>query len=1208
MKSQSNLTPIKPDAIYKLLPEVVRAGDGSEAILAYMEACAEEHNFFAKKMALLPSLQDPTVAGAFTPEDFGESSSNYSLYLSLFNRNNSATSPLTDNEKILMGQLQELLQGSLSAKTFQDNALNLLSKTVGAQLYSKYFTATNRQLIETSVYRNHIKGTQSSVYVLGRILGFIDLKVRELWTRFAMKDPSNPSSDTNVLDLASFPDEYPYWPSSEVYDGTVTKLLERKDDTTAQYLATEVQQAPVPDPEYDPTILNDGDVYSASFTFLTPGIGSTNYYLDTINEHNPFGSFTTDIAQRLRVGTYYLEGGDGVNAAYAMIPYSSGSGVKNIYSLSASAGILTFVVDNTSGLSSGQTINITGTGDFDGTFPILSISSGDSTVSIAYDGVVPSMLSNGYVYYSAQGFAQFVALTWGDWANGVEISVTPSTYGITQDIRLTGPQSKIKFKSSYFDLSMVSDIVIFPTLYPCVPVFPSGDGSLSDFDPNVTSTFTRNIVSVSGTSDNRQFPRLYLDSVDGLEINTFVKIDGVPSLSGDVGLPYSNIRQITQIDPITNSIVIRSFPGEDMLYNFDFSGSGTVTVGRLPSALPVTGSLNGDRQIASADQKVMDFTSFLELISTLRVLFESLRPITRTVRQENFGFLLRDNMLYAPLYAKDSVILDDGAGTKYALSVVGGVATWTVVGSGSATPVLQQDAVTYEYGQWAISTVAGQPVFSTTPYNATTTGTNTDVVYIPGGGYVYLASGALTVASSAPEYIVNSIHSDGTTDESVLETDKHKVVENNPNADVMSPDASSTDVPDPKFKFQIAPEDDLSTFRTAVEDIKTGMAANWQIPSDSDMRNIDEEWYYRFDGGFLGRDLRLRSTGVIAGIVEPLPSGILSYNYPIKFLDYSGIYTWRNRQTNVAYATHYTYDAGARVDTSLASYDGQIEGATQLNLPTPVPIPSTGSGVTPNGQSWSTLDRIWTDEIVRPVTTPSPYTSVTNAGGKAVFVFSSLGSLAVGMYFTILSGPYAGTGRITAITGLNVKTSLTYSSTDTGTILIHLPEAQLWDKPKTFNVSVVSANTNASDNTLTVRVVDNTGAVLASNSVPYQNTLNLSVSVSQASVHVQVGSPVAGTAGLVTLSRLATDEPLLITPFAMGSFLWGGGHRDAVEVTITDGTKHFLDYGADDSNEFTDGDGNTSWRGGKWSGNSGAWTAITRTGLPAILSTPSSVL
>ncbi len=82
MSPQSNFRPIQPDALYRLLPAVVQSTDPNGAILSYMAAQAGEHNFLGGKMAGLSKLQDPSLVGKFSPEDFGESSGDFALFLS----------------------------------------------------------------------------------------------------------------------------------------------------------------------------------------------------------------------------------------------------------------------------------------------------------------------------------------------------------------------------------------------------------------------------------------------------------------------------------------------------------------------------------------------------------------------------------------------------------------------------------------------------------------------------------------------------------------------------------------------------------------------------------------------------------------------------------------------------------------------------------------------------------------------------------------------------------------------------------------------------------------------------------------------------------------------------------------------------------------------------------------------------------------------
>jgi hypothetical protein len=1328
MRSQSKLQPVSPDAIYNLLPQVIRSNDPNGAIASYMSAQASEHNFFLQKMSELPVLHDPRLVGQFDPAGFNESTSDFDLYVeeSKKDRSKMTVSELRDHDTLLV-QLEERVPHSVRAYKLQNRLLGLLASTVGARIYNKYYVASNRQLIETAIARHHIKGTHSSVRILGRILGFIDLKVRELWSRFTIRDPGEPGNALNEFDFADVPEQFPYWPISEQYDGNINRFTERGDATSPDVVnpTDEVAQFPPPNPAYDPTKLDDrldnnGEklLYEVKFEGLKPDKLSGRYYLDLINNHNPFGNFSNDILDLLKPGTYYLHGGNDIKLAKTVIPYAAKSAVRAVRAIRGEDDLLLVTVDKGNENFLLGSLVYLGEAGFDDFFTIKTILEVGNRVELGFDypkAVVPSSGSLGHLIYSELGFVIFEALAFGDWANSVELRVNPDVGG-AQIVRLIGPQSKIKFKSSYFDLILSGDISLFPTLYPSKDVEPCFDGSLDDLIVEPTTVFT--ITSVDTDYVSTRFPRLTLDvpggdyadgTVGGITPGTLVKIDGLAFTRSN-----EELRRVIEVDAVNNALVIEGPPGAptEAIPIFEYAGntgtvSGTLTFGRVAGELPVTGSLGGTRQIAAPNTKVVDFVSFSELLATLRELFEELRPLTRTQRLSRAGFLLKDQMLYAPYYIKDHVVLQSDDGYNYRLRVDRDKRVWweEVDSDLIPTPIVQRMVqttsdprlaviISLDYVAWKIRRVNGLPEF----YVDQTAGVaQSDIVFVtdgvteavtPGGdivtddglsptttilyeprkftgfqGYVVVENNRLVAYTELPDQL-RSIHGDGTTDETgELATDKHLYAENPDNqalSDSLSDDGHTSDKPRATFRFNERPEDDLD-FQYGVGDaIRTFLTSRWYSSlTKDDYSFVDEAWSYQFaDGAFNGRDLRNRSAGVLPHAAEPSPSDVSFYlGYPIRFITLSGKVVWRERDitTNAPHTSVYflgdvnldnndppalnemptrldyidgsiTYDMDTATpihNTEVVTADGQIE--SQESVRDNEDISVLGSGVTPNNQSWGTLDRIWQSRVSRDFESPTTFTSVNNASGKAQLVMGLRHGLSVGMKIRIASGAYAGVATILNIQSSNqtslVTINMSYTATSSSAIACRMVEMQMWETPRDLKLTLRSGASATEELVYAVYGSDYDGSnevLLDSGSVVATGTgvLHLTGIESQL-VYVELSSVAEGQLADVALEREVIDLPLIRNPFALGRKVWRDG-RDALEVTIMDDGDHFWSGGL--GNHFTDTSKSEisetytqvtydpgsslavpSWRGGDWGLGARSWTIIERGTLPSLL-------
>jgi len=848
------LTDIDEDELFKRhLAHVIRATDPG-AIQSLFRAIASERNFFIQKGRDLPRLQDPAQAASFDVASLGEDPDLYAELIALRNLNSLTT--LEEERKTF---LESRLLKSLDAEAFEKRALDLLSKSVGAQSYGRYQVATIRELISTAILRHQIRGTHTSFEALGRILGFIDIKITELWSRYSIKDPSNPRAVRNITDFASTPEQSPYWPLGNVYSGILEKSIPRGNPS---YLALEPFQSPLASALYDPTDLDDGDPYTVEFLEANGDLESEYQYNRVVDGHNPFGNFTSVISGRLVPSTYVLTGGTSQKRASVNIPLRNSS-----------------------------------------------------------------------------DYVTFEAITIGDWANGVILKITTSSNG-NQRISLTGSQSKIKFKSSYFDIALTMDNEIFPSLFTPTPIETNPSAAHADLDLSYNPTVL-NITDVSNSFLGPLFPRITLDGAVPSE-RSLVRIAGTGSLNGDW-------KVLSVVD--TDVMVL-----EGGTYRYDWTGGGTCTYGRQAGDYPWTGSANGVQALADpAELYQMPTQVYNEIVATLRSMVEEIRPLTREVRKESLGYLLRDQVNYAPFTVTNQVVLESENGTKYEATIQeGNTLVWSV-STETVTQIVQKDEVDGLLYQWTIS---NDGELSFVRYNGDSL-TIENVVFLQDGSlkaFFYPSNGELIGSINSPEQVVSSLHLDGTVDESVIGLEYAKVVENPPEEliEFFNEEASSSDVPSDDFAFQSRPEDALDINNLLGDIIETFIHTDFPDDAGTSFATRGTSWYYDLSGHFFGLKSRTRHCGIHDQIIEPPQSGTeihedgLINNYPIGIANHHNVVAWRDRVSNEPYTSYYIHETennnkriGARrIDQTLIG-----DGPYEVGVPNVV-----GVGVTCNNR------------------------------------------------------------------------------------------------------------------------------------------------------------------------------------------------------------------------------------------------------------------
>lgn len=204
-----------------------------------------------------------------------------------------------------VSQIAALEYTTDQARTAENRTLQLLADTIGAHLYADLGTTDSeiilnqKRALKTYFARLKIKGTALSFNLLGRLHGFDDVKFTPLWGRVSPRIPNS------VGDIANDPDF----------------------SQSPQGLPTPGQ----PSALYNPTVLNDGDIFIWQSGLLGVDASQTDYIESNINGFNPYiiieavGGTTATLLLPLP-GTYYLSGGTyGRKATTDILPAANGA-------------------------------------------------------------------------------------------------------------------------------------------------------------------------------------------------------------------------------------------------------------------------------------------------------------------------------------------------------------------------------------------------------------------------------------------------------------------------------------------------------------------------------------------------------------------------------------------------------------------------------------------------------------------------------------------------------------------------------------------------------------------------------------------------------------------------------------------------------------------------------------------------------------------
>lgn len=256
--------------LYERLPDAVINGDEKgyiEAVISGYQDRLEDVRSYAKK---LDGFWTPgaTPDGAFNVilvDLTSEQGKTYTRSLDLQTDTPAEGSALLPKWASLqlgipIEDLSNVRYGFDALRNVDVNTLSWLAATLGAVLYQttllsdSALAAAQVDLVETWFPRLKFKGTAQSFEVLGRILGFDDVRMTPLWTRLSPRVPDDVGDPLNDPDFQASPE---YLPRQEI------------------------------GPFYDPFVYRDGPFFSWTGT-ASNGTNSTSFYTETITKHNPW--------------------------------------------------------------------------------------------------------------------------------------------------------------------------------------------------------------------------------------------------------------------------------------------------------------------------------------------------------------------------------------------------------------------------------------------------------------------------------------------------------------------------------------------------------------------------------------------------------------------------------------------------------------------------------------------------------------------------------------------------------------------------------------------------------------------------------------------------------------------------------------------------------------------------------------------------------
>ena len=325
------------------LPPGIIAQDPKGLIQAVVNAFQDNYEDLRSAATDLANLWSPTGAVGFPRTVIlytyhGPGGQNISIEQDL-----QPDTPTTDDATLLAwSAAQANVDPSLSVSAFHTTSTNrtaliqtaqFLADTLGVQIVPPIEATTDPNLYLQRVLQGYfnrlkLKGTGQSFEIAGRVIGFSDTMFVPLWGRLSPRYPSEPGNLVNKFDFNAQPEIFPV--------------------------------EAIPDPIYDPTVTNDGPLYTWTSIPVSLDPSSIYYAPTSINTFSPFISVTlTDETQTLpAAGQYLLTGGGSltkanvqINSSLLVTALAPGAAFNNMQVTVSLATPTTFILSVTYNLS-----------------------------------------------------------------------------------------------------------------------------------------------------------------------------------------------------------------------------------------------------------------------------------------------------------------------------------------------------------------------------------------------------------------------------------------------------------------------------------------------------------------------------------------------------------------------------------------------------------------------------------------------------------------------------------------------------------------------------------------------------------------------------------------------------------------------------------------------------------------------------------------
>lgn len=409
--------------------------------------------------------------------------------------------------------------GTDSRSLVQAYALQHLADTVGASLYGDDL---DQQRLTLSSYfpRLKIKGTEDSYQVLGMLVGFDGVKFTPLWGRVSPRRPDDLGHVENEMDFDASPEVMPRVPASREYDPwdlasgaffswpPVDKQIPISDDVEQSDFYTQVVNGNNPYVAVEhigmiESIALDG-ITATVTTTADHGLASGSYVrISGALQAQYNGRFEVSVTSNKTFTVTVLGSPD--SPATGRILWAAHprlSGPISSLAVGSSGLAATAATSTPHGLTTGSLVTIAGAtpSQYNGTFAVEVTGPNTFRYVLLSDpddvGSGSPVWSCESVSYSLSGGAPhrkaevsipgtglvFRAIVEGESFNGLQLRFSASVDGHAL-LNILYRLSSVKYRSSFFDLSLVIELGNFRKRYPDVSV--SANQDLKD-NPNLT--------------------------------------------------------------------------------------------------------------------------------------------------------------------------------------------------------------------------------------------------------------------------------------------------------------------------------------------------------------------------------------------------------------------------------------------------------------------------------------------------------------------------------------------------------------------------------------------------------------------------------------------------------------------------------------------------------------------------------------------------